>query len=263
MPILETIAVEGVSGDVAGFMATPHDHPPSLLYMLTIYLDESGHESPEHVVIAGFVGTDEQWNSFAPDWKATLGVRPGLHMKRLRWNHAANTQRDLAELGAVPYRHGLRATVGAVRVSDYADMIRNPIEDKIVRGYMLALYPIVVEMLMLTDKSLRLKWVFEEQTQYERLVRAIFRNFTHLKCKERLAGVEFVPKGSTMLTQPADFLAYAVLQKLRDPNSDRAKMCSPILGTERHIGRVVDRDMIREVLDFALPAAAYETMMGR
>jgi hypothetical protein len=249
----------GTVGEVAGFMATPHDNPPSLLYMLTVYLDESGHESPEHVVIAGFVGRDEQWNSFLPDWKATLHGRPGLHMKRLRWNHPVSTGRFLSEMAAVPYRHGLTPVIGAVRVSDYADMLTNAVEEKVVRGYMLALYPIIVEMLLIFPGSERIKWVFEEQAQYEPIVHTMFRNFTELRCKERMAGIEFIPKDSSVLTQPADFLAYAVLQQLRDSTSERTRMCNPILGNERPVGRILDREMIRGLLSWILPAAAMQT----
>jgi hypothetical protein len=49
--------------------------PSKVLFMLTVHLDESGQESPEHVAIAGFAGTDEQWKSFTPDWQKGLAAR--------------------------------------------------------------------------------------------------------------------------------------------------------------------------------------------
>jgi hypothetical protein len=31
--------------------------------MYSVYLDESGHETGDHVVLAGYLGTEEQWVS--------------------------------------------------------------------------------------------------------------------------------------------------------------------------------------------------------
>jgi hypothetical protein len=54
--------------------------------MLTIYLDESGHETSDHVVIAGFLGADEQWAAFDLDWRKALKGNTTFHSKSLRWN---------------------------------------------------------------------------------------------------------------------------------------------------------------------------------
>ena len=38
--------------------------------MLTAYLDETGHEGKDLVILAGFLGTAEQWEKCETDWRA-------------------------------------------------------------------------------------------------------------------------------------------------------------------------------------------------
>jgi hypothetical protein len=40
--------------------------------MLTAYLDESGHEGKDLVILAGFMGTAEQWEKCEADWHSEL-----------------------------------------------------------------------------------------------------------------------------------------------------------------------------------------------
>jgi len=56
--------------------------------MLTGYFDETGLSSAEKVcIVAGFVGNEAQWTSFAAEWISTLGThRENLHTRKLRWN---------------------------------------------------------------------------------------------------------------------------------------------------------------------------------
>jgi hypothetical protein len=55
--------------------------------MIRVYLDESQQtEKARHVVIAGYCGTDAQWETFLPDWKQTLAPRTHLHLNSIRWN---------------------------------------------------------------------------------------------------------------------------------------------------------------------------------
>jgi Protein of unknown function (DUF3800) len=242
-------------------MATPHDAPPKYLFMLTVYLDESGQESPEHVVIAGFVGTDEQWKSFIPDWQAALGPqRQSLHMCELRWNKP-RIEGLLARLGPIPRKHGLIPVVGAVRVSDYSDMLTNDAQAILMSGYNLALYPVLIDVLQSFPETERIKWVFEEQPDHEVRARSTIEKFTAFQCQQRLSGIEFAPKHSTILTQPADYLAYATIQRLRDPDSKRAKWCSPILQGDKRLGKIVDRETIRSIANFVVSNAERATFL--
>lgn len=244
---------------LAEIMETPHDAPPKVLFMLTVYLDESGQETKDFVVIAGFVGTENQWESFIPEWRKGLGKRQSLHVRELYWNEP-RTEQLLARLGPIPYRHGLTPVIGGVRVSDYLDLLDNPVEQLMISGYACALHPILIHVMMASGSE-RVKWVFEEQPYYEPVARSIFKMCDVYGAKARLAGLEFVPKSSTMLTQPADYLAYATIQHLRDPDSKKAKWCSPIRGDGKSLGLIPDREQIRTIVRFVTSAAAAETLL--
>jgi hypothetical protein len=57
------------------FFATPHDCPPERVFVLTAYLDESGHEGQGMMVLAGFLGDDGQWRECEKKWKRALGKK--------------------------------------------------------------------------------------------------------------------------------------------------------------------------------------------
>jgi hypothetical protein len=227
--------------------------------MLTVYLDESGQESSSYVIIAGFAGSDSQWHSFISDWVEALAPKKSLHMNALRWKEP-RIEKLLARLGPIPYKHGLTPVVGVVRVSDYVDLLADPVAQMMMCGYNCALYPVIISILK-AFPSERIKWVFEEQHHHEAAARTIFERFTELEFQERLAGVEFVPKNSTILTQPADYLAYAVAQRLRDSTSTRTKWCSPILEGREPLGLIVDRETIRKIVRFVSFSAGTQTFL--
>ena len=246
--------------DLDGYFRSPHDSPPTWLLslMLTAYLDESGQDSKDWVFIAGFLGNDEQWQKCATDWKTALGQKSRLHMRELRWNHP-RTARLLAKLGPIPRNAGLEPVLGGVRVSHYADLIAGGIEEKLLNGYVAALYPLLIQMLKWIPRNERVEIVFEEQQRYAPFANAMLGSLAALRIPAevmltrdglpKLAGWKFVPKESTILTQPADFLAYATTQVYRDRNSERAKMCMPIVGDEDAtvIGKVLSRHEVRSV----------------
>lgn len=239
---------------ICEIMASPHDAPARYLLMLTVYLDESGHETPTYVVIAGFVGTDEQWKEFAPEWVRAVGPSGSLHMKDLRWGKDGTRQR-LARLGPIPRQFGLHPVIGAVNVSDYSDLLSDPVTEYALPGYIAALHPIIIDLLRFTPPGERIKFVFDQQEQYQPIAEVIFRGFRSAGDAERISDVSFVRRDSTCLTQPSDYLAYAMLQRLRDPHSERAAWCSPILGDGKFLGRIVDRETIRAVIGKSIPEA--------
>lgn len=242
----------------AEIMETPHSAPPTHLLMLTAYLDETGQATRDYVVLAGFLGTKAQWDAFIPEWNAARAPKQFLHMCELRWKNE-KTQRLLARLGPVPYNHGLIPLVGAVRVSDYVDLLDNPVEEIMMGGYQCALYPIIVQVLRSVIGTDRIKWVFEQQRVHEHAVRTVFEQFTLLDCQQRLAGVEFI--GSEVLTEPADYLAYAIAHALEDQQSQKAKWCSPIAPSRMCLGQIMDRDTIRNIITFTRDAARMQTTL--
>lgn len=227
--------------------------------MYSVYLDESGHETGEHVVLAGYLGSEEQWVAFEKEWKEALGTTEAFHIAKLRWNKDS-TRRRLAKLGPIPHRHGLIKVIGAVKVSDYADLLQNMSEIYAVQGYHACLFPIIVEVLKAVRVGQHIRWVFEEQQDYEQQARNVFRNFPETD-RNRLTDISFVGKDASIRTQPADFLAYAMLQKRRAPQSIRAQWCEPIFSVNSFLGMIVGRDLIRKIVKESLDAAALLTTL--
>src|SRR6185369_1267145 len=66
----------------------------------------------------------------------------------------------------------------------------------------------------------------------------------------KLAKWSFVPHDSTILTDPADYFSYGLLQSWRDKNSKRSQWCQPILnsGNGEGVGAIMRRDQIRKVI---------------
>ena len=187
-------------------------------------------------------------------------------MRELRWKQP-RTERLLARLGPIPHAHGLKPVFGVVRVSDYVDLLEHPTEQVLVGGYLCALHPVIRQVLLAFPGTERIKWIFEEQEQYEPLVRLVFANYELLNCKERCAGVEFVPKDSTSLTQPSDYLVYAQLQRMRDESSQKSKWCAPILQNlpsqeDSIIGRELIRYIVKQALYWAIVKTGAETGKG-
>jgi Protein of unknown function (DUF3800) len=218
--------------------------------MLTVYLDESGHETVEHVVVAGFFGTDEQWATCDPDWLAALKGNPSFHAHSLRWNQE-RTKNRIAKLSVIPYQHGLRSIAGSVCVSDYADLLQNKAEEYVNQGYILFLYPILSVVSFNIPETEPVRWVLEEQHDYEQAARDVFKQFGVIYGPTRFSDITFVPKATTPRLQPADLLAYAILQRARDPKSTKALWSRPILGDDPW-GSIVDRDTVRQILGSSL-----------
>src|ERR1700740_1146165 len=109
------------------------------LAMLTAYLDESGIHSGDHLcVVAGFVGNEAQWTSFAEKWIAALGRRTNLHMRSLRWNKVKRIRPLLQRLGSIPYDRNLMPVFGGVWQRDYEAVVKGKVRETFTSPYMLA-----------------------------------------------------------------------------------------------------------------------------
>jgi hypothetical protein len=232
--------------------------------MLTACLDESGHETKDWQFVAGFLGNEDQWKKFVPLWQAALGPqRKRLHMAELRWNKEY-TRQLLERLGPVPDQCGLVPVVGGVRVSDYEDLVAGSISEKLLKGYMACVYPLVLNVLRTVPSNERLELVFEDQKEYAPYTNTLLSAITGIADKSdkkpdwmltadglpKLAKWSFVPKDSTILTDPADYFSYGLLQAWRDKNSKRTRWCQPILnsGKGEGVGRIMRREEIRKVI---------------
>ncbi|HEY2973616.1 MAG TPA: hypothetical protein VGJ48_13975 [Pyrinomonadaceae bacterium] len=70
--------------------------------MLLANLDESGiHGGLPNTVMAGFAGTQEQWDGFIPEWQSVLQKygRRNLHIKRLKFSSLKEQQMLLPNSG--------------------------------------------------------------------------------------------------------------------------------------------------------------------
>jgi hypothetical protein len=85
--------------------------------MLKAYLDETdSNKQGEVCVVAGFMGSRQQWDDLGKEWQSILNERKRkpLHMAGLGWGrHEQALQALLAKLGPLPDKHGLTRIMGA------------------------------------------------------------------------------------------------------------------------------------------------------
>jgi len=225
--------------EVHRFFETPHDNPAKYLITLTTYVDESQHEATSrHVVVAGFCGDESQWTGLVNPWRAGLGNRKALHMKDLYWHGKAaerRTKQLLARLGPIPTQCTLSPVYGATRVSDYWDLIQGNTElEQKMCGYMVCLAVIFAAFVTVLPPLTEVKVVCEKQNQYEPLARVLFDSFGQDargdQQKPQFKSIEFIEKDSSLLTQPSDFLAFAMGKYLDERDSRKDFWCRPIFG---------------------------------
>lgn len=222
--------------------------------MIRAYLDESGHEGKDYVLVCGHGGYPTQWARFLGAWLEALGPqRRRLHMKGLRWDKRY-TQSLLARLGPIPERSGLKRIVGGVRVSDYEDLVVGTRVEKLLKGYIAALFVAVTACLLVLPEDERMEIVFEEQNEYQARVGVALSAIAaqpdermYTKTGEtKLARWMFIAHDKAIFLDQADYLCYAMLQKFREETSEKARWCAPILGDGKNIGRMLTREEARK-----------------
>jgi hypothetical protein len=215
--------------------------------MLTAYLDECGHQGKDLVILAGFLGNKDQWEKCEVAWREGLGRRKNLHMNKLRWSRPDRVRKLLGTLGPIPHNAGLRALFCCVKVADYEDMVSGRLVEKLVKGYYIALIGMLDAIRKNVPADETVKISLEIQTEYEVRASLIFDSYKVYKTPDgrpKLTSIEFIPKGTSQLTQPADYLAYALWQLYKDRQSDRSELCSSILqNTQSAIGMNLMRDI--------------------
>ncbi len=223
--------------------------------MLTIYLDESRQSDPNSFMcVAGFLGDEEQWKALAPRWKAALGSRRALHMSTLRLHSKPGRARQLlGTLGPIPHELELLPFYAAVKTGDYLDILAESKFGHKMPGYAVCLHAIIVALKNRIPAGESIKIVCETQKQYEPIATFAFdlarKLFGSDPANPLFSGIEFIPKGSSVLTQPADFLAFTIVHWCENPNSEKSKLCSPILGPSGFVwGAKLDRKMIRGIM---------------
>lgn len=224
--------------------------------MLKAYLDETGQHETDYVIVAGHVGRLKEWTAFLSFWIDALGPqRERLHLSKLRWSNPA-TRKLLERLGPIPVKSGLKRVIGGTRVSDYLDLIRGTPSEKLLDGYQNALFASVTTLLLTMPDTERVEIVLERQDRYVRSADLILNSISttehpKLRTKDgrlKLARWTFAPKKRTILFDQADYLCYALLQRCREPNSQKAQWCSSILEGGDTIGEILSREKIRALM---------------
>jgi hypothetical protein len=247
-----------VQNALEGYFKSPEDAPPKWLLMFRAYLDESGHETRGWMFLAGYCGREEQWSNFVPRWQKALGQRKSLHMCDLRWNKPS-TKSLLARLGPIPDACGLKGIAGGVRYQDYEDLVAGKPEEKIMKAYIVTLMAVVIPTLRHIPDGERIELVFEQQKQYEAYAILALQNFAdedhpwmrNTDGSPKLAKWSFVPKGSTLMTDPADYFAYALREvRVSGEHSKKSQWCMPILtaGNGEGYGTAFEREQIRRLI---------------
>jgi hypothetical protein len=234
--------------EIADVLETPHDYPPKWALMLTAYFDESFQSGNGYVVMAGFLGDKESWEKCAEAWRLGLGKKKKLHMKQLNWKYAGRYKDLLEKLGAIPHACGLQPIFTAVRLSDYA--IAKHVSKTFRHGYFVSLAAAAMVVLETLPKGERVKLVFETQAAYAAVRDAVLQLIQDMpdykkKRKKLLLGWESSAK--SILLEPSDYLAYAIMQTLADPLSERAQLCAPILrqGKKRIGGKLTEKEVAK------------------
>jgi hypothetical protein len=224
--------------------------------VLKAYLDETGQHEKDYVIIAGHVGRFEEWIAFLSAWIDALGPqRERLHLRKLRWSNPG-TRKLLERLGPIPVKSGLKRVIGGTRVSDYLDLISGTPSEILLDGYQNALLASVTTLLLKMPDTERIEIVLEQQDKYMRLADVILNSIAtiedpRLRTKDgklKLARWTFAPKNRTILFDQADYLCYALLQRCREPNSQKAQWCSSILEGGDTIGEILSREKIRALI---------------
>jgi hypothetical protein len=233
------------SSDVLdGFCSGPEDDPPGWLGVLTGYFDESmHHQEDDWMCVAGFIGSSGQWKDLAKAWPKAIAPRKRLHMNALRFNAARPRTKKLLERAADILRDiDFTPAYTAVLVSDYADLVDKAKYQKHLQGYYVCAKSLALQVIRAIPPTERIELVFENQTEYSEGVGMAMQALRDVSLADNIAdcltesGVQklakwgFVPKHSTILTEPADYLSYALVQNLNNAHSLRAQWCKPVLG---------------------------------
>jgi hypothetical protein len=190
------------------------------------------------------------------EWGKITGGKP-IHLAEMRLGSSNAPKRWgqlLKDLAPVPLAAGLRPFVGSVKTSDYADSVRGTVAELVFRGYPIALLA-MVDGILNSDisKQDRIEFIFEQQKEFDVARGRIFADLMELPeykthhNKSRIAK-HSVAKRSLIL-EASDYLAYAVLQHLIDPSSQKATLTSPML--EQYCG-ITHREFAKEQADAVL-----------
>ena len=227
--------------------------------MLTAYLDESGQEQDDWMFIAGYTGDDVAWRKFPELWAKAIGPqREHLHMKSLRFTKLP-VRRMLAKEASVPKECGLTPIAAGIRLRDYADLLSAEEDTLIHAAYIMCCRAVAIFAMRSIPQNERVEIVLERQDRYGWFaaleLQKISETAQHPELlmedgkTSKLASWRSMNKGDTVLCEPADYLAYALLQHARDKNSLKSRWTYPIIAaTPGGFAGLVQREHAKGVI---------------
>ncbi len=248
--------------ETEGLCGSLHDDPAKWAAMIFGYFDESGESGDGYVVVAGFVGRKKSWRSFVEEWSKVTGGRQ-IHLATMRLGLKKAPKRFeklLKDLAAIPPRVGLRPFVGSVKTSDYADSIKGTIAELTLKGYPIALLA-MLDAILNSDfpKRDRIEFIFEQQKEFEieraRAFDSYMRAPEHRTHHNKSRIARHSSQERSVLLEASDYLAYAVLQQLLDPSSQKATLTAPILAG---YGGITHREFAKEQIDDVIRSSLEE-----
>jgi hypothetical protein len=218
------------------------------LMVLTAYFDESGtHEGDHLCVVAGFVGTEDQWKRFIPDWEKSLRPKKHLHMTDLRWNSGKQRIAKLLQrLGPIPDRNNLNRVAGGVWQKDYRELVKGRVQSIFVHPYVCAALLCVNGALECLDSSDRIAFVFEYHERYKPCLDALYE--VVFKFDPRISGIAMLRKCESICFEPSDYLAFQIREWMTDKESPKAKLGMSILGSGDVGGDIVKRKQLADLI---------------
>jgi len=218
--------------------------------LLKAYLDESRHSDGPKCVVAGWVGTLEQWAACEKEWLTKLKPRSSLHMNDLRWNSKRDRLKRLLEkMGPIPARHGLQRVAGGMKHQDYQEVVAGTIAERALSPYMGCVQLCLHAMLDTMSPRQHLHVYFEEQKEHAHHVGILHEAvFKERQMDHRLLGMTFLGKHESWCFQPADYLAFHLSTKAIDEECDKAVLTRPINGPG--MGWNYDRAKLKRDVDY-------------
>ena len=217
---------------------------------LLTYLDEAGHSSNTRtVVVAGFAGTERQWNGFDHEWRDTL-ARAGVsvfHMKELEnrrgefsgWDEHQQKRPFLDEVVSIILNRDLIAVGAAVSVAWFNALPRSGyskhefLEDPYHLALQETLHILGQEVTSHTGAT-NVELSIAQQPEYMAQGRGYYAAGAALLYPERLAPtIRYVAADESARLQAADLIAYE-LRKACDATAGKSGERWPMLQLRRN-----------------------------
>jgi len=218
--------------------------------MLKAFLDETNsNKQGEMCVVAGFLGSEEQWDGLAKEWQSILDKtnRKPLHMNALRWKES--DRKLLAALGPLPDKYNLTRIMGVVSNQDYRDCVEGKIRDYTAAPYALAMQACIAHVLLHLPAGEEVAFIFEKHAVYNKSAQVIYDAiFEWHDGNPKLHSLTHVRKDAYVALQPADYLAFQLGHFFLDPASQKSRWGISILGNGNVRGVKLERAEIQRIV---------------